>query len=493
VSHPSEEKIVSACLVWIRRNWGWTESLVLFGLVLRAIHYGRNPSMWHDEAALVLNVLDKNFLELLGPLEFAEAAPPLFLWLERAVFLLMGDGTYALRLPSFLASCAALLLIPWLARQILRPGAAPWATLLFACSDHLLWHASEAKPYSFDVLAATMLACLFCLGRRRPLELHLILQAALAPVVIFLSFPGCFLYGGLLVAFLPAVWQSKRISGWLAYALLTCIVFVAFALLAMGPVRAQRHELMDQCWLDAFPPWDRPWTVPGWLVMSTLDMIRFCCEPAGNALAGVLVVGGVCFWRNRQRAVLALLVLPIGLALLASCVRAYPYAGARVMVYASPAVILLLAEGVRPTLAWFRARFRLGVVLLIVLLFAPLGQVVNRLGLQGGRSDCASAAQYVLAHREPAETVTSAAWEARYYFRHLGADYRTMDDFRPEELNRFWLVAISADASERRQAAEEYTLGNWQVVNQREYARTTVYLLERASRNVGARSSATNR
>ncbi len=157
---------MSACLAWLRRNWGWTESFVLFGLVLRLLHYGRNPSMWHDEAALVLNVLDKTFLELLGPLEFAEAAPPLFLWLEKSIVLLLGDGTYALRLPSFLASCAALLLIPWLARQLLRPSAVPWAVLLFACSDHLLWHASEAKPYSFDVLAATFLARLYCLGPR---------------------------------------------------------------------------------------------------------------------------------------------------------------------------------------------------------------------------------------------------------------------------------------------------------------------------------------
>ncbi len=44
---------MSACLAWLHRNWGWTESFVLFGLVLRLIHYVRNPSMWHDEAALV--------------------------------------------------------------------------------------------------------------------------------------------------------------------------------------------------------------------------------------------------------------------------------------------------------------------------------------------------------------------------------------------------------------------------------------------------------
>jgi hypothetical protein len=478
--------MVAQSLAWMRRHWGWTQSFVLFGLVLRLFHYGRNPSMWHDEAALVLNVLDKSFHELLGPLEFAEAAPPLFLWLEKAVVLLLGDGTYALRLPSFLASCAAMMLIPWLARQLLRPAAVPWAVLLFACSDHLLWHASEAKPYSFDVLAATLLACLFCLGRRWSLARQLFLHSGLAPFVIFLSYPGCFLYGGLLVAYLPGVLRSKCMRAWLTYGLLASTVFVAFLVLASGPVRAQRHVNMDQCWLDAFPPWDRPWALPQWLVMSTLDMIRYCCEPTGNVLAAVAVVGGVCLWKNRRRAALALLLVPIGLALLASCLRAYPFAGARVMVYASPAVILLLAEGVPSTLAWFNVRFRYGIIVLIVLLVTPLGQALYRLAIQSGRSDCAGASQYVLSQRRPAEIVASDAWEARYYFRGIGPDYQGTNDHWPVSPNRLWLVAVSADAKERRQIAEKYAEENWRVVKRAEYTRTTVYLMEHASKPASA-------
>src|SRR5215471_14779449 len=63
------------------------------GLGLRLYHYLRDPAMWHDEAALVLNVLDKSYAGLLGPLSFSEAAPPLFLWLEKALAGLLGDGT----------------------------------------------------------------------------------------------------------------------------------------------------------------------------------------------------------------------------------------------------------------------------------------------------------------------------------------------------------------------------------------------------------------
>src|ERR1700748_299826 len=94
-----------------QRNWvGWLGAL---GLALRSYHYLRNPSVWHDEAALIVNVLGKGFRELLGPLFFAEAGPPLFLWVERAVSLVLGDSTFALRLLPFLASCAGLLLFAW--------------------------------------------------------------------------------------------------------------------------------------------------------------------------------------------------------------------------------------------------------------------------------------------------------------------------------------------------------------------------------------------
>ena len=85
---------MSLPMIWARMRISWTGAVLVVGLGLRLYHYLRDPSMWHDEAALVLNVLQKSFGELLGPLRFAEAAPPLFLWLERAVNLTLGDSTF---------------------------------------------------------------------------------------------------------------------------------------------------------------------------------------------------------------------------------------------------------------------------------------------------------------------------------------------------------------------------------------------------------------
>src|SRR5437016_2505301 len=109
-----------------RRRWwqtagGWTAALVAVGLGLRGWHYLRDPSVWHDEAALIVNVLGKGFVDLLGPLALSEAGPPLFLWGERAASVVAGDGTFALRFLPFAASCGALLLTVPIARRVLAP------------------------------------------------------------------------------------------------------------------------------------------------------------------------------------------------------------------------------------------------------------------------------------------------------------------------------------------------------------------------------------
>src|SRR5438034_6926701 len=53
-------------LPWAGKPIPWTGCFVALGLGLRLYHYARNPSMWHDEAALVLNVLDKGLGDVLG-------------------------------------------------------------------------------------------------------------------------------------------------------------------------------------------------------------------------------------------------------------------------------------------------------------------------------------------------------------------------------------------------------------------------------------------
>src|SRR5579872_3546984 len=72
--------------------------LVFLGVVCRVRLYAARISYWNDEAFVVLNVLDHRASELIGPLDYNQAAPPGFLWIERAAAVTLGTGEYSLRL-----------------------------------------------------------------------------------------------------------------------------------------------------------------------------------------------------------------------------------------------------------------------------------------------------------------------------------------------------------------------------------------------------------
>jgi len=474
---------MSPRLPWMKSRWwqavSWTGWLVAFGIGLRCYHYFRNPSMWHDEAALIINVLNKGFTSLLGPLFFAEAAPPLFLWVEKAVSLVLGDGTYALRLVPLLASCGSLILLVPVARRLLSPQAVPWAVLLFACSDNLLWHSCEAKPYAVEVFCALLLLAVYCHIESWPLGSQFVVYLLLAPVVIFVAFPGCFLCGGLLVALLPGVWRSRRPRAWLGYGLLVLVIGVSFTVLLLGPIHAQRCGEMTSCWLDHFPPLDSPWKVPVWVVASTCEIGRYCCRPIGQVLLVLAGVGTVLLWRRGRRATLLLLTLPPALALFASFLGAYPYGGTRVLVYAAPGIILLMAEGIPPAWNWLQARGRLGVAALVSLLLVPPLYSAYHVVVPWQRADCSGASAYVLAHRRSSDAVAGNHWEYLYYFRNLGPCLRSLRELPQEPGARLWFVASGENAQHRAELAKCLPPGDWQALEHKDFVRTTVFLLRR--------------
>jgi hypothetical protein len=476
----------------------WTAVLVLAGLALRLMVYLRDLPVWQDESYLILNVLNKGFTSLLGPLADCQAAAPLFLWTERLAVLTLGAGTYALRLVPLLAGCAGMLLMAVTARRLLDPRAVPWGLLLFAGSDMLLWHACEAKPYATDVLAATALLGLYAVSRSWPLGRRLLVFALLAPGLMGLAYPACFLYGGVLTALLPAVVRAQSRQAWWAYGLLAVAVLGTFGLLLVGPIHAQRNAELVAYWqrLGQFPPLGRPGAVPWWTMTSCLEVFRYCVKPTGQLVAVLAVVGAIRLVRRGQAALTMMLVVPALLPLGASFAGVYPFGGSRLLVYQAPAVVLLLAEGTAATLTVLWPRSRTAAVGLGALMLVPLA-----VGAWHGvdpwmRPDCARASAYVLEHRLPGDGVAATNCESRYYFRHLGAQFTPATDgtrLEPVASHRLWLVVLDKDADRRRGRIRELMPAGWEPLFSREFIRVTVALFgdphrgDRASRAGPAR------
>jgi hypothetical protein len=456
-----------------------TTVFVVLGVALRAFHYLRNPSVWHDEAALIINVLEKDFLHLLGALRFSEASPPAFLWLEKLISILCGDSTHALRAAPFIAGCLVVVLAPIVAVRHVERCAVPWFVLWLSCSDRLLWHACEAKQYSIEVLCALLLLGLVGREAGAGLTRRILILTIAAPFIIWLAYPGCFLYGGVLIGLMPQVWRRRDPRCWLCYIALALTVFVVFAGLLSGPIRAQHDATIADCWIGMrqFPDWSRPWSVAPWMVGSTTRIFGYCFEPAGEALALVAIVGLAATWRLAPTTLLAQIV-PIALALVAACLGAYPYGGTRVMAFAAPALALLAAAGTPPALRWIGARSRAACVAATLVLLAPVGWASYRALAPWERADCAGASAFVLERRGPDERVVGNHWEYEYYFRHIGSKYLDISAMESAASGRVWLVVTGGTAALRDPLINQFARQGWLPIARREFTRTSVVLME---------------
>lgn len=396
---------------------------VAVGLLLRGYHYARGPAVWHDEAAMLVNVLNLPLADSLGPLLHDEAAPPLFLWLEKAVAAVLGDGVFALRLPAFLAACASVVLTAVVTRRLLPPVWAAVAVGLVAVSDRLLFHACEAKSYSFDVLIAVAAIWFVTATTRWPLWSRSLLGAVVAPACIWIAFPACFVFGGVLTALLPTAWRAN-LAGKAAFVTFALSVGVSFGGFVLGPAKAQRTPDMEACWeKGSFAPWEEPTKVPLWAVSNSFDVVRYSFHPYGWPLLVPVLVGVWAFLRKPGGwAVVCTAFLPMLLALLAACLGKYPYSASRLEAFLAPGLALLAVEGVRQFWNWFGGhRVWRGAVLLVwvPVLLIPAGYTARRVVDPWERAECDRAAEYVLQHRAADEPINANHWEYDYYLRRV--------------------------------------------------------------------------
>lgn len=86
-------------------------SSIIIGIIARIALYVINPTLWLDESALTLNILDFKFHELLRTDRFSQSAPFAYLLVEKLLTSFVGIQEYVLRLPAFIAGLAAIFLL----------------------------------------------------------------------------------------------------------------------------------------------------------------------------------------------------------------------------------------------------------------------------------------------------------------------------------------------------------------------------------------------
>jgi hypothetical protein len=317
--------------------------------------------MWGDEAFISVNLLNRDYLALLKPLDYRQVAPILFLWSELTTYRVLGGSELAIRLLPFLAGLGALFLFWRLARSTLNSTGTLLAVGIFAVSYYPVRHSCEVKPYAFDLFwsLALMVPALNWLARP-DCWTWLVLLAVLVPLALGASYPAVFVAATVSLVLLPVVWRKREFRSWILFGIYNLTVAVSFLMWYRLAGVAQFDSTggtQNWYWSEWFPP-EEPVALLKWLAVAhTGNMMAYPAGGSGGASAGTLILGLIGAWelcRSRHWSIVVLCLAPFGLTFLAAALHRYPYGGsARVAQHLVPAICLLAGNGAATLIGWF--------------------------------------------------------------------------------------------------------------------------------------------
>ena len=437
-SEPTRTENLARAVVWI---------LLALGVVLRLRAYLFDRSLWVDEAMLALNITARPFGRLLEPLEFNQAAPLGFLFAERSAVNLFGGSEYALRLFPLLGGLASLFLFWRVVGRLLSARAAAVAVGLFVIADRLVYYSSETKPYSTDVAVCLLVWWVVARGDApsgAPARPWGWVSAVVGAVAIWFSYPVVFLLGGVGLTW---AWHRARAKQWRALALVaaTGAIWVAsftgaYAVSLRG---VTQNTQLAEFWREAAAPLlprsyeDCLWWIKALGRIAALPLGREVEEVV--ALAGIL--GGVVVFKAR-RDWFCRIVIPGGLALIASGLRAYPLAD-RLWLFMIPGMLILVAAGLDAV--WSRAGRAwplVGAVFGLLLLAHPTLLAAYHLVRPQQVEETRPLLQYLARERRPGDVVHlyyESGSAARYYAERgvIRLDDAVLGVFARDDLGRY--------------------------------------------------------
>ncbi len=308
--------------------WWPLAALTLAAALIRLTTLG-DQSFWFDEAFTPVHVLHRSLIETLHATTKTENSPPLWYILAWADYRVLGNGAWALRLPSALAGIA-LVPVAWgIGRELAgRVGAIAMAALI-AFGPIFVWYSQEARVYGLYVLSAGVLILCFLRLLRLPDRRRAIEFAAAGAFALLTHYFTAFLLAGMAVWLLAAAGPEVRRRSLPA---LGAIAVVGLALLPLVNAQAGRNT----SWIGSWPLAERLEAIPSYF------LVGYNGSALGHGIEllvalPLLAAAGLGAWRlleapggserargtepNRRAAALTLwltacgLLLPLGLAL----------------------------------------------------------------------------------------------------------------------------------------------------------------------------------
>lgn len=361
-------------------------ALALVGVLATAVSAAGSwvPSLWYDEVA-TLTAATRSWGDLWALLQQTNAVQGVFYALMHLWVDLAGTSAVALRLPAALAVGAGAVGVAVLAGRVLPRSSVVAAAAVFALLPRMTWAGVEARPYALAAALAVWAAVALLLALDRGGLLRWLLYAALAALGT-----AVFVYVALaVVAHAAVVWLSRttalrRRLEFTAAAAAAAVASTPVVLLSAGQTSqlgiderpsvawVARRLLVNEFFLGNTPS---PISESLKQASPAPGELAWTAAAVGLALVGwVLVAVGLLRWPSsppagRVRVLLVTWVALPAVVIGGLSIAVTPLYGPRYLVFAAPAVAVLLGHG----LAQLPRRWpRLLAVVLCLVLVAPV-------------------------------------------------------------------------------------------------------------------------
>ena len=319
------------------------------GTALKAYQWYFSRPLWLDEEMTLLNVRDRAFPDLVGPLWMDQAAPLGWLALQRAIVTMIGTSDRDVRALPALFGIATLWAAWSMGRHSMRPLAAAIFVMLCGIGQWMTFYAMEAKPYSADAFCAlTLLAFGIWAGegtKERPVSLpRIFLWWCIAAVAQWVSFAATLVTPGCAAVLFAVAWRRGGWRAATAVAVQGLIWLGSFgAHYTLSISVASNDPYLRNYWAPGFPPNDAG-------VTGALRWLMNQAEPLASHPGGAEL--WIPFWLTVaygvaamliKRPVIGLMILSMPISgLLLAIFRVMPFTD-RLALWTTPALYAAIA------------------------------------------------------------------------------------------------------------------------------------------------------
>lgn len=355
-------------------------AIIIVGIVLRLVALFQNRNLIIDEANIVRNLYERDFISLLRPLRYEQYAPLLFLWIEKLLSMTFGFAEQGLKFYPLFCGIAALFVFRKILKQFVTDDAVWLPLALFAFSPYFIEFSTTIKQYMPDVLIVLLLLLLalktaiFTTTKGK-----FILQWSIVGVLsIAASMPAVFALAGVGCYY---AWQCVCKRKWRYVFVLIVIAFVwlaAFGVYFWFILKPQIDSSYLQNYHADYFLYALPCTLQEW----KHNMVRIhdlFCDAMGFTFVNVVVsisvvIVGVVSLAKKNFAVLILILFPLLCTLIAAMFHQFSLI-MRVSLFLLPLLLLLFGFGLAAILSYKHYALRIAIACIAIIMVAGFNDI----------------------------------------------------------------------------------------------------------------------